>query len=786
MQSFATPVDFGAPPITQFPRLSDPQRVDALRTAMLRDTLREPSYQRLARLAARVCHAPVALLAIVDRERVALKGASGLDVAANGEVAHPMLARLCRLVAEHGTTLAIDHAHDHPVSDGVPAGGQPVGGFLGVPLASARGYVLGCFAVADLESREWTDDDVSTLTELAASVMTEVDLVGELTDREEMEATLVESERRFREMLDNATDLVQNVSADGRVRYANRAWREALGYDIDEVAGLILDDVVAADQRAAFDAAVDFALTAGEAQGVETVLRHKSGRRVVLSGGMHRRHEIGGHPSVHGVFRDVTAQQTIRSERERLIATLEATTDIVAIMDVNGLVSWLNTAGRRLLGRTGLSDVVDVPLAALHPTWAYDRVMRQAIPQAAALGAWSGETAVRDSMGVEVPVSQVVIAHPSPRGGVWFLSTIMRDISDRKRVEDALRESESRFRRLSDASRDGIVVVDDRVVRETNRAVSRMFGIPEHEALGLPITALVAPDQRSALHEYIDAGLDGTFETIGLRRSGATFDLEVSIRPLTLTGRVARVLVLRDITGPKEVDRLKSEFVSTVSHELRTPLTSIRGSIGLVQGGTAGVIPDAAADLLRIALENTERLTRLVNDVLDLEKIEAGRLELHLAPLATREVIDTAVDALRPMMTAARVICETVVATDAPLIGDADRITQVLTNLLSNAAKFSPPGDVVCLRAGVGRGGTVRIEVEDHGPGIGAEDLGRLFRRFQQIGSVDTRRPGGTGLGLAISRSIVEQHKGRIGVESDPGVRTVFWFEIPSVGQGAG
>ena len=767
--------------------MSDPQRVDALRAALLLDTQREPSYQRLARLAARVCHAPTALIAIVDSDRVALKGVAGLGAAARTESAHPLLERLCRLVAELGTTLAIDDAHDHPVGDGLAPGGRPVGGFLGVPLASARGSVFGCLAVVDGQPRDWSDDDVSTLTELAAVVMTEVDLVAELTDRQEMESTLLESERRFRDMLDNATDLVQTVSADGRVRYANRAWREALGYDAGDDLDLTLDDVVATDQRAAFDAAVDFALTAGEAYGVETVLRHTSGRRVVIAGRMHRRNEMGGPPSVQGVFRDVTVQQTIRSERERLIATLEATTDIVAIMDVNGLVSWLNTAGRRLCGRAGLSDVVELPLAALHPAWAYDRIMDQAIPQAAVAGAWSGETAVRDATGAEIPVSQVVIAHQSSRGGVWFLSTIMRDISDRKRVEDALRDSESRFRRLSDASRDGIVVVDDRVIRETNRAVSRMFGIPEHEALGLPFTALVVPEQRSALLGYVTGGLDGTFETSGLRRSGATFDLEVSIRPLTLTGRVARVLVLRDITGPKEVDRLKSEFVSTVSHELRTPLTSIRGSIGLVHGGATGEIPAAAADLLRIALGNTERLTRLVNDVLDLEKIEAGKLELHLAPLATRELIDKAVDGLRPMIVAARIRCETTITTDAQIIGDADRITQVLANLLSNASKFSSPGDVVSVRAGTGRGGTVRIEVEDHGPGIGVGDLGRLFERFQQIGSVDTRRPGGTGLGLAISRSIVEQHRGRIGVESDPGVRTVFWFEIPSVAQaGAG
>ncbi len=756
----------------------------AVVTPAMAEAVRSAHFGRVSRIALRATGARRAIFCVIEGAHVASLDGSGFEAAADLTPLRPRLSALLRAVARGSDIVSVDDADRHEAAAPCAADPDgPLGSAILAPLHARNGSVSGCVAVFDAPGRAWSADDVETVRDIAHATATAIAFVEEVEIRESIEGSLVASERRLRDLLDGTTDLVHTIGADGRLRYANRAWRDALGYREEEVVALTVADILAADQRETFDVALDFARTAGEVRGVSTILRHASGRRVVVTGHLRRRDEESGTASIEAVFRDVTAQTTIQSERERLIATLEATTDVVAIMDLNGLVSYVNEAGRRLLGRHGRADVVEVPLSLLHPDWAYARLVGEAIPGAIATGSWSGETAVRDDQGNEYPVSQVVVAHESLRGGVWFLSTIMRDISERKRVEEELRDSEQRFRRLSDASRDGIAVVEDRVITDANRAVSRMFLIGEDELIGLPVTQLVAPEHRQDLAGYLSGGLDGTMETTGQRRTGATFDLEIGMRPLSLHGRVARVLVLRDISGPKEVDRMKSEFVSTVSHELRTPLTSIRGALGLVQGGAVGALPPKAADLIGIALGNTERLTRLVNDLLDLNKLEAGRLELHLAPLSAREVIDAAVRELTPVGAAHRVTIAGESDGAAMIIGDRDRILQVLTNLISNAIKYSPDGDTIRVRARRAAH-AVRIEVEDHGSGIPADQLGRLFQRFQQVGDASQRKSG-TGLGLAISRSLVEMHNGRIGVESTPGHRTIFWFEIPAAGEGA-
>jgi signal transduction histidine kinase len=252
--------------------------------------------------------------------------------------------------------------------------------------------------------------------------------------------------------------------------------------------------------------------------------------------------------------------------------------------------------------------------------------------------------------------------------------------------------------------------------------------------------------------------------------------------------------IMRDISEWKRLDEMKSEFVSTVSHELRTPLTSIRGSLGLLEAGVAGVLPAQAHDLIHIARGNTERLIRLINEMLDLDKIEAGKLELHPQPLTPAELVQTAVDEIRPLADLFRVQVDQRVEAHRTFEGDRDRVLQVLLNLLSNAVKFSPAGSVITISALPATGefdseagghiagrAPVRFVVENPGPGIASRDIVRLFTRFQQLDGSDGRRRGGTGLGLAISKAIVEQHGGQIGVESDPGRTTRFWFELPAV-----
>jgi signal transduction histidine kinase len=225
----------------------------------------------------------------------------------------------------------------------------------------------------------------------------------------------------------------------------------------------------------------------------------------------------------------------------------------------------------------------------------------------------------------------------------------------------------------------------------------------------------------------------------------------------------------------KEVERLKNGFLSTASHELRTPLTSIRGSLGLLASGVVGALSDEAAEVVAIAERNAVRLMALINDILDLERLETGTIELRFAQVPVESILRRAMESL-PAFGPQHGITVEVPEVSATIWADADRIVQVVVNLLSNAVKFSPPGGVVTID--VRRDSGVEFRITDRGRGVPMAFRRAIFERFRQVDTADSREKGGTGLGLAICKSIVEQHGGTIDVESEEGRGSTFWFRV--------
>ena len=234
----------------------------------------------------------------------------------------------------------------------------------------------------------------------------------------------------------------------------------------------------------------------------------------------------------------------------------------------------------------------------------------------------------------------------------------------------------------------------------------------------------------------------------------------------------------RDASERLRVEQIKNEFISTVSHELRTPLTSIAGSLALLTGGTAGELSEKAARLIAIAHDNSQRLVRLVNDILDIEKIESGHLRLNFEPLDLRDIAQRSMDSVRGYADKLGVRLLLADGPPAPVRGDPDRLIQVITNLLSNACKFSPAGAGITVA--VNREGRLtRLSVRDRGPGIPEEFRTRVFSKFAQVEGPDTRAKGGTGLGLAIAREISDLHGGQLWFESKPGEGATFHLDLP-------
>ncbi|NQU57190.1 MAG: response regulator, partial [Rhodospirillales bacterium] len=268
-------------------------------------------------------------------------------------------------------------------------------------------------------------------------------------------------------------------------------------------------------------------------------------------------------------------------------------------------------------------------------------------------------------------------------------------------------------------------------------------------------------------------------EVIGQRKDGSTFPMELAVSEMNVSGVQMFTGIVRDITDRKQSDTAKAEFVSTVSHELRTPLTSIKGSLGLIRSGALGGLPEKLRSMVEIAYNNSERLVLLINDILDMEKIQAGKMDFHMKPVAVAGLLKDAMVANKGYGDEHSVTFECQCFEDDIMVhGDEDRLMQVLSNLMSNAAKFSPDGEQVDLSV-TRRGETIRIAVKDNGPGIPEEFRDRIFVKFSQADSSDTRQKGGTGLGLSISKAIVEQHGGTIGFDTVTGKGSTFYIDLP-------
>lgn len=264
-----------------------------------------------------------------------------------------------------------------------------------------------------------------------------------------------------------------------------------------------------------------------------------------------------------------------------------------------------------------------------------------------------------------------------------------------------------------------------------------------------------------------------------ISRGGSIAWVEMRLLEIVWEGELAYLASLRDVTERREIDRMKDEFVSVVSHELRTPLTAIRGSLGLLQNGARGTLLGKAQRWVEIAVTNTDRLGRLINDILDIERIESGQVALEKKPCDVAEIIDQVAVLMRDMAERAGV---TLVTAPVPacLWADPDRIMQILTNLVSNAIKFSSEGGTVELTAHL-QGEQILFRVRDQGRGIPADKLETIFERFEQVDTSDSRAKGGTGLGLAICRSIAQQHDGRIWTESILGEGSTFFLTLPTL-----
>lgn len=354
-----------------------------------------------------------------------------------------------------------------------------------------------------------------------------------------------------------------------------------------------------------------------------------------------------------------------------------------------------------------------------------------------------------------------------------------------KTAQFALRGSLTRQEAAFALSLTGIFTLNENgIVESLNSAAEKMFGWSADDVFQRDIGRFIdlgkseEIDTAARLRRLVTN--DGELQELtGRRRDGSTFPVEFALAEMPLGKRSIFVVFVRDISKRKRSEHLKDEFVATVSHELRTPLTSIAGSLGLLVGGAAGELPPSAVRLLRIAYSNSQRLMRLINDILDIEKMESGTIAFDFKSVDLRQLIEQAIEANRGFADGFGVRVRLDPHSDNAIVrADSDRVIQVVTNLLSNAVKFSPAGEevVVAIKS---RGNNVQVSVRDHGQGIPESFKQRIFDKFAQADPPSSRQKAGTGLGLNIAKQIIEHHGGSVAFEPAPGGGTTFYFDLP-------
>ena len=360
---------------------------------------------------------------------------------------------------------------------------------------------------------------------------------------------------------------------------------------------------------------------------------------------------------------------------------------------------------------------------------------------------------------------------------------VVTDLSEVKRATAA----RDQLAHIVDSAMDAIIGEDlDGIVTSWNKGAEILYGYTAAEIIGKNIVVLLPPERKqedkALVAKIVSGGAVERYETVRITKSGKTIDVLVSLSPIAdESGAISGVSkIVHDISERKRLERTQDNFVSTVSHELRTPLTSISASMALLTGGAVGQINGRAQGFIDIAYRNAERLGRLVNDILDAEKLQSGKVEFHLEVIKLEDHVGNAVDAIRPLANEKGIaLVADFGAQPHQVAADPDRLSQAVTNILSNAIKFSPAGAEVVVRIDE-NDDSVRISVIDHGPGIPEEFRKRLFERFAQADDSSTRSQTGTGLGLNIAREIIERLGGHISFESVVGSGTTFHIDLPT------
>lgn len=676
-----------------------------------------------------------------------------------------------------GRVLVIEDTQHSPYAPSSLIRQFPVASAIVLPFI-AQSRWLGAAILGYAQNREFSDLEVmqaQQAAELIALALLKTRLLEELERRE----------RRFKALLESSLDVVYVLSPQGFLRYVSPNAKAVLGYDPEgylhaEVDGLSFfhpEDRPLA--QALFQALLSAPGSTQEAE-LRILDAHGQVRQVELWG-----RNLTNDPAVGGVavtLRDISQRhqaELARQESERRYRGIfDNTEDAIFLIQVepDGTFRFEgnNSAHQRQTG-IALQDIAGKTPHELLPSALADQVSanyRRALSEGRAI---SYEETLELPAGRRTWLTQLVPI-PNRQGRIDLIAGISRDITERKQAEAALRESEARNRAILQALPDLLFVMDDAGTLLAYQGRRDQLYMAPEDFLGRRISEVLPPEVAERIQQAIAEVLaSGEMRSVeySLSIQGEQFDFEARIAK---SGERQVLAVVRDVTQQKQLERMKQEFISAVSHELRTPLVGILGFAELLQEEPN--LDEESREFARLIRESGLRLKNMVDNLLDSNRLESGRFEISRRRVDLYPTLRDVAAAFRGVAQLSSITFETQLERLPSLMADPDRISQVVGNLLSNAFKFTPKNGRVVIRAFV-KDNWLRIEVEDTGPGIPPEEVGRLFQRYSRTRTALERGVRGTGLGLYISKAIIDAHDGNIGVHSEVGKGSCFYIELP-------
>jgi PAS domain S-box-containing protein len=769
----------------------------------------EDAFADLAALAATICRAPVAMIVLADAGHRRVRACFGAAIRElpRDDMFLSETIRLCDLLVVPDA-LADGRFADHPLV----AGDKGIRFYAGVPLVSAEGYTFGTLCVLDRVVRTVTIEQSDALFRLARQVVAQLDLLRLReseggVDHNQSECHACESHGRYQRIISDAPDIIFRTDADGYFTYFNNTALQITGYSASQLNGLHFLELIRPDQRNSARRFYNvqflrklpttyFEFAANTSDGSEVWF----GQNVQL---LFDGESVAG---FQAVTRDITRQRRIeealRESEERYRDLFDNASDMIHIVTTDGMIAYTNAAWRRTLGYSK-EEVAGLPLlAVIHPD-DHERSMAQR--ERVLNGEHGTRVDVRFlTKGGEIVVVEGSLGSRIVHGVPVSTRGIFRNITERKRIEKALLESEAQFRSAFDFAPIGMALVSpEGRWLQVNKALCDILGFSEREMVATDFQSITHPDDLDIDFGYIQQIVAGDIRSY--QREKRYFHKDGHIVWVLLSASVVRdpktdevryaISQIQDITERKRAEfelahardaalqsaKRKSEFLANVSHEIRTPMNGIIGMTDLLLDTSQTPGQREYAGMIRTSAES---LLTIINDILDFSKIEAGRMALENIDVDLRSIIDTTTAFLHHRARAGGIDLYSMVDADVPddLRSDPVRVRQVLTNLVDNAIKFTEQGQVlvrVSMETEDSTHAVIRFEVVDTGVGIDPETIGQLFQPFIQGDNSTTRRHGGTGLGLVISRKLVEMMGGEMGVESRQGSGSTFWFTVP-------